>query len=194
MGKAIIIIGLQGSGKSTLGMKLNPPSLAHRYFDWGWKFPINEKGEILSSFNEDERFDELINHVKNNQDVILDSTWFCNHKFLCEAEYYLNLNFPNIQIEKYYFENNPKDATANVLYREANNGGYWELDKNNNLLYHGSHFTVEGLNFNRRFYEVIIESLQKISKNYIIPDKYTPLSIEVQDEKYYQGWKALIRE
>ena len=194
MSKVIIIIGLQGSGKSTLGLKFNSPSIAHKYLDWGCELRINEKGEILGSFNEDKRFDQLINDIKNNQDVVLDSSFFCNHKFLCEAEYYLNLNFPDIQIEKYYFENNPKGAAANVLYRDAKNGGYWERDENNNLMYFGSHYNIEGPNINRRYYEVIIEILHKLSKNYIIPNRYTPLSIEVQDEKYYQGWKALMQE
>ena len=194
MSKVIIIIGLQGSGKSTLAMKFNSPLIIHKYFDWGWNLHSDKEGEILGSFNEDPRFDELINHIKNNQDVVIDSTWFCNHKFLCGAEYYLNLNFPDIQIEKYYFENNPKKASANVLYRDASNGGYWFRGKNNELVYSGSHYDIEGPNVGRRFYEVIIEILQKMSKNYIIPNRYSPLSIEVQDKKYFKGWKALIRE
>jgi len=194
MNKVIIIIGLPGSGKTTFIHQFVSNKSFKEYLDWGRELQINPKGEVLTNFDIDDRFEDLIQTLKNNKNVILDGSGFCDYRFLCEAEYYLNLNFPNIQIEKYYFENNPKDATANVLYRDAINGGYWKRDKNNNLLYIGSHFISEGPNSGRRYYEVIIEDLNKLSKNYIIPTKYTPLKIQVQDEKFYQGWQALMRE
>ena len=52
----------------------------------------------------------------------------------------------------------------------------------------------EGPNKGRRMYEVIINNINILSKNYIIPSKFTPLKINLQDEKFYQGWKSLIRE
>ena len=45
-----------------------------------------------------------------------------------------------------------------------------------------------------RQYEVIIDNINKLSENYIIPSKFTPLKIQLQDEKFYEGWRALIRE
>ena len=62
------------------------------------------------------------------------------------------------------------------------------------LIFVGHHYTQEGPDFGRRNYEVLIENVNKLSKNYIIPTKYTPLKIQVQDEKFYQGWEALMRE
>lgn len=193
MNKVIIIIGLSGSGKTTFIKNLTDSNFVH-YYDWGRWFELDEYENININFSEDDRYQDLLKSIIEGKNVILDGSSFCNHKFLCEAEYYLNLNFPNIQIEKYYFENNPKDAIANILYRDAINGGYWKRDENNNLLYIGSHFTLEGPHQGKRFYEVIIETTHKLSKNYIIPTKYTPLKIQVQDEKFYQGWRALMRE
>jgi len=43
-------------------------------------------------------------------------------------------------------------------------------------------------------YELIIENINKLSKNYIIPSKYEQVKVELQDEKFYEGWRALIKE
>jgi len=43
-------------------------------------------------------------------------------------------------------------------------------------------------------YEVIIENINKLSQNYITPLRYNTKKVELQDEKFYQGWEALIRE
>ena len=193
MSKVTIIIGLPGSGKTTKTNQISQGK-AVVYSDWGWELPTDENYNILKPFNEEHRFNDLINNIKNHQPCIIEGGYFCNHKFLCEAEYYLNLHFPNIEIIKYYFENNPKDATANVLFREWDAGNYWEVNENNDLIFYGHHHTVEGPNFGRRQYEVIIETINKLSKNYIIPSKYPPIKIQLQDKKFYEGWRALLRE
>ena len=139
MNKVTIIIGLSGSGKSTLATTLLNKIVGPWRFEADWGGLINNKvdndGNIGGSFDEDSRFEPLCNHIKNGMHVILDGAYFCNHKFLCEAEYYLNLHFPNIEIIKYYFENNPKDATANVLFREWDGGNYWEINENDDLIF-----------------------------------------------------------
>ena len=193
MSKVIIIIGLPGSGKTTFIHQFISNKSFKEYLDWGRELQISPKGEVLTNFNIDDRFEDLIQTLKNNKNVILDGSSFCDYRFLCEAEYYLNLNFPNIQIEKYYFENNPKDATANVLYRENIKGGHWTRS-NGELIFYGDHCVEKGINNGRRMYELIVEGVEKLSKNYIIPSNYTTLKIQVQDEKFHQGWRALMRE
>jgi GTPase SAR1 family protein len=194
MSKVIIIIGLPGSGKTTFTHQLINNGSYKEYLDWGRDLKFNEKGIIQIHFNEDDRFQDLLNLLKNGKNIILDGSSFCDHRYLCEAEYYLKLNFPNIKIEKYYFENNPEKAIANVLYRDALIGGYWKKTKNNELIYSGSHCIVEGPDLGRRVYEVIIEAINNLTKNYIIPSRYTPLKIHLVDKKYLQGWRALMRE
>jgi len=189
MNKITIIIGLQGSGKTTFSEFFPEPRIV--YSDWGWEFNTTENGDILSSPHEESRFNELLNSIKTSNKVIIEGSYFCNHKFLCQMEYHLNLNFPNIEIKKYYFENNTKKAKANVLYREALKGAHWKKVKdkdNEHLIFIGAHFN------NKKHYEIIIENLEKLSKNYIIPERFPPLNIQVQDKKYYKGWKALIKE
>ena len=197
MDKVTIIMGLSGSGKSYLAQTLlSKIDIPFRYeADWGavGNCEVDNEGNIQNSFTNDRRFKHLFNHIKKGMHVILDGAYFCNHKFLCEAEYHLNLHFPNIDITKYYFENNPKDAIANVLYRESANGNYW-AEVNGGLMFYGDHWVEEGPDLNRRSYEVIIDNIKKFTKNYIIPNKYTPLKIQVQDVRFYEGWKALIRE
>ena len=197
MDKVTIIMGLSGSGKSYLAQTLlSKIDIPFRYeADWGavGNCEVDNEGNIQNSFTNDRRFKHLFNHIKDGMHVILDGAYFCNHKFLCEAEYYLNLHFPNIDITKYYFENNPKDAIANVLYRESANGNYW-AEVNGGLMFYGDHWVEEGPDLNRRSYEVIIDNIKKFTKNYIIPNKYTPLKIQVQDVRFYEGWRALIRE
>lgn len=194
MNKVIIIIGLPGSGKTSLISYFNKDQEYNLYHDWGRDYLINDSGEVLNHFTDDDRFNSLISSISNNKNVIIEGSSFCNHKFLCGAEYELNVRFPNIQIEKYYFENNIKDAIANVLYRDYKNGGIWRKLENGNLSYSGSHYVGKGPDHGKRFYEVIIENSTKLSQHYIIPNKYIPLKIQVQDKKFYQGWKALIQE
>ena len=193
MSKVSIIIGLPGSGKSTLINKLNSERVDIVMSDYGWKSPIDKDGNIVTPFNEEYRFNDLLKFIEQGKNVLLDGSCFCNHRFLCESEFYLNLNFPNIEIEKIYFENNPKDATANVLYREYVGGNHWKM-VDGRLIFFGHHFMEEGQNKGKRMYEVIINNINILSKNYIIPSKFTPLKINLQDEKFYQGWKSLIRE
>jgi GTPase SAR1 family protein len=192
MSKVIIIIGLPGSGKSTLLREIIKDTKFECFQDWT-PSEISPNGEVLGTFRDDKRYDILLNYLKNSKDIILDSSNFCDHKFLCEAEYYLNLEHPNVEIERYYFENNPTNATANVLYRDAKNGGYWFRHEEKEL-YSGSHYIEEGPNLGRRYYEVIIEAINNLTKNYIIPSRYTPLKIPLVDKKYLQGWRALMRE
>ena len=191
MKKITIIVGLSGSGKSHFINYLPFPKWI--FGDWGWEFNIDQEGNLSKSFKDEYRFSELITKINKGYNIILEGSFFCNHKFLCEAEYYLNLNFPGIEITKYYFENNPKDAIANILYREHAGGNHWKR-VDGELIFVGHHYTQEGPDFGRRNYEVLIENVNKLSKNYIIPTKYTPLKIQVQDEKFYQGWEALMRE
>lgn len=194
MSKAIIIIGLSGSGKTTLISYFNKGQEYKLYHDWGRDYLVNDNGEVLDHFTDDDRFNSLISSISDNKDVIIEGSSFCNHKFLCEAEYHLKVRFPNIEIERYYFENNLEDAKANVLYRDYKNGGNWKKAKDGNLVYSGSHYVGKGPDHGKRFYEVIIDNTIKLSQHYIIPSKYTPLKIQVQDKKFYQGWKALIQE
>lgn len=193
MSKILIIIGLPGSGKSTLIDKINKSIHNTVFSDWGWKNEIDDEGNILGSFDEEYRINDLTNLVKKSEDIIIDGSCFCNHKFICDAEYYFNLNFPNIEIEKIYFENNPKDCEANVLYREYVGGNGWK-NINGELIFFGHHYYEEGPNKGRRMYEVIIDNINKLSKNYIIPSRYDTKKVELQDKKFYQGWQALIRE
>jgi hypothetical protein len=193
MNKITIIIGLPGSGKTTKTNQISQGK-AVVYSDWGWELPTDENYNILKPFNEEHRFNDLINNIKNHQPCIIEGGYFCNHKFLCEAEYYLNLNVPNIEIERIYFKNNSKDSIANVLYREHVGGNYWEVNENNDLIFHGHHHTVEGPNLGKRNYEVIINSIKQLSKYYVIPSNHKSIKIKLQDKKYYEGWKALLRK
>ena len=193
MNKVIIIAGLPGSGKTTLISSFTKTQEYKLHHDWGRDFKINNEGEVLDHFTEDDRFDTLINQISNGKDIIIEGSSFCNHRFLCEAEYHLNVRFPNIKIEKYYFENNPQDAIANVLYRDYKNGGHWK-ETGNGLIYFGDHYVDEGPYQGKRYYEYIIDKTNKLTQLYNIPLKYTPLKIQVQNEKFYQGWKALIKE
>lgn len=191
MNKVTIIMGLPGSGKSTFLGALKNDEKDLVCSDWGWKLKMSDEGEILGSFKDDDRYNDMINAVKSGQNVIIDGSCLCDHKFLCEGEYLLNLNIPGVKIEKYYYENNPEGAAANVLYREHIGGNYWKKVENEYIFF-GHHCVIEGPDFGMRQYEVIINNINKLTKNYTIPPTYTPLQIKVQDKRFYNGWKELL--
>jgi len=191
MPKVTIIIGLPGSGKTSFTEFFPEPRLV--YSDWGWEFNITEKGDISSSPHEESRFNDLLNNIETSSNIIIEGSNFCNHKFMCQMEYHLNLNFPNIKIEKYYFENNPKDSIANVFYREYIGGNHWK-EVDGKLMFFGHHWWGDDDKKGTRMYEMVIDNINKLTKNYNIPSKYTPLKIQLQDEKFYKGWETLIKK
>ena len=188
MSKVTLLIGLPGSGKTTYFNTYLSSKVDFIFEDWmGWDVWFRSVPP-KNKFNEEPRYNALINRLNNNEYVVLSSIRFCNHKFLCKAEYYLKSQFPNIEIERIYFENDPKKSSANVLYRDNLNGGYLEKDKNGNFMYFGHHYN--GI----RCYHISLENIKIISPNYIIPNKYTPIPIQVQNETFFQGPDALIKE
>jgi len=179
MSKVTLIIGLPGSGKTTLLNNQFQGNIDFVFDDWmGWDVWFDEKPP-QNEFNEEPRYNSLINRINNNEHIVLISIRFCNHDFLCKAEYYLKSQFPNLEIERIYFENDPKKAKANILYRDNLDGGHWIKNKNNESIYLGHHYG--GI----RCYEISLKNIEKLSPNYTIPNKYSPQLIEIQDKKYY---------
>ena len=167
------IIGLPGSGKTTLRFLIQGDNDII-FEDW-MRWDIWMRGvPPTKDFNEDDRYERLLESIRNGHDIIMTSIRFCEHDFLCKAEYYIKSNFPNIIIEKYYFENNPESAINNVMYRDHKQGGHWKVVEDGRKIYFGDHYG------GMRCYDIGIENAKVYSKNYIIPDKYKPIPIKVQ--------------
>ena len=81
-GRNILLLrGNLGSGKTTFLNQMFDDRKDIYHHDWGWKFQINNQGEILGSANEEYRFNDLIQDIKNSKDILMDGSCFCNHKF-----------------------------------------------------------------------------------------------------------------
>ena len=137
-----------------------------------WDVWIQGKAPTLE-FNEDDRYKMLIKDIKDGNDVFVTSIRFCDHEFLCKAEYYLKVEFPDLQIDRYYLENNPEGAISNVMYRDKLNGGEWRVVEDGRKIYFGDHHN--GV----RCYDIGIENVKRYSPNYIIPKKYKAIPIKV---------------
>lgn len=170
--KVTFIIGLPGAGKTKfLDKRFYGKVEFWPFDDWmGWNVWINgnpPKGK----FNEEPRYNALIDRLNNNEHIVLLSIRFCDHDFLCESEYFLKSKFPDIEIERIYFENNPENSIANILYRiEKDNEHHW-VDEDGNEKYFGQHHPTLGI----PAYKISIENVEKFTSNYIIPYKYIPL-------------------
>ena len=135
-----------------------------------WTSDNKDKNE----FDADIRYGKVIKNLDNFKDVIISCINFCDHKFLCNAEYYLQSQFPNLEIKRIYFENNLKSSILNIKYRDKKKGAYWERNERGEMIYYGDHYG------GRKLYEVEIENAERLSKAYIIPTKYKALPIMVQ--------------
>lgn len=185
-----IIIGLCGSGKSTLIPSIVKTQRYFAFSDWGCEHTFSNNGEVEGSFKDGQFFDLLIEKIKGGWEVVLEGIAFCDHRFLCEAEYELNVRFPDIQIHRYYLENNIKAADANVWYRTHKAGAYFYFEGEQPIFVGPHHVERKG----KRVYEISHDLSKIFTKNYIIPSSYDPIPIHVVDEKYYEGWRALLKE
>tara|TARA_R110001592_G_scaffold346873_1_gene639730 strand:- start:353 stop:889 length:537 start_codon:yes stop_codon:yes gene_type:complete len=172
----VLVIGLPGSGKTTLieYYKKNPFIDYIIYNSWNdWTHNNINKDEFIA----DIRLPELSNNIKNGNDIIIECCGFCNQKYLNNAETYLYSNFPNIKVERVYFENNLKKVINNIEYRDGKRGGYWKNNKEGKPYYYGKilggipRYKIEKLNAKR------------FSEDYIIPIRYKPLTIKKQKIK-----------
>ena len=135
-----------------------------------WTSNNKDKNE----FDADIRYGEIVKNLDDFKDGIISCVGFCDHKFLCNAEYYLQSQFPNLEIKRIYFENNLKSSISNIKYRDKKKGAYWEVNEEGEMFYYGDHYG------GRKLYEVEIENAERLSKAYIIPTKYKALPIMVQ--------------
>lgn len=92
-----LLIGMPGSGKTTYGEALAKKSDAIFYDDF-------------SKFH-------CINSIKFAEEIIIADICFCDAAILKEAESKLLKKFPDSEITKLYFKNQPDRCRANVLKR-----------------------------------------------------------------------------
>jgi len=177
MSEVIIIIGLQGSGKTHYihNVLSKEGETLVSFDDWGRKkwgdyFIPNPEGEFI----DDDRYESLVRKIKNLKGrIIISGAWFCDHDFLCKSEYYLKSQFPNLKIRRIYFENNIEKSISNIIYRDKENGGRFVRNEEGKQWYVGAHFK------DTPAYKVIIERSGEFSKKYVIPSKYFPIPIFV---------------
>ena len=172
MQEVIFIIGLPGSGKSTLieHYKTHPFIDYKVYDDWmTWTYDDQEK-----DFASDVNYPELIQNIDQGSNLLISGIGFCNNEFLQKSEYYLKSQFPNLNIKKVYFENDPVKAELNIRYRDEQNGGYWQENEKGEMWYHGTIFELKPL------YQLEIQHTKDLSPNYIIPKNSTIFPIVVQ--------------
>jgi hypothetical protein len=174
MQEVIFIIGLPGSGKSTLieYYKSHPFIDYKVYDDWmTWTYD-----DIDKDFSADVNYLEVIQNLEQGSNLLISGIGFCSNEFLHKSEYYLKSQFPNITIKRIYFENNPQKSESNIKYRDKQRGGYWQENEKGEMWYHGTIFELKPL------YQLEIKNAKELSLNYIIPEGYITFPIIVQEE------------
>lgn len=176
MSNVTLIIGLPGSGKTTLiEYYKNDPFKNYSIFDEWNIWTHNDRS--IDEFDADVRLNELSIDITNGNDILIGCTAFCNFKFLHQSELYLISKFPNININRIYFENNVNKACNNIKYRDIERGGYWKDNEQGMPFYYGK--ILNG----RPRYQIERENAIQLAKDYIIPIRYKPLIIKQQTIK-----------
>ena len=172
MQEVIFIIGLPGSGKSTLIKHYEShPFIDYKIYDDWMTWTYNDKGkEFIADIN----YEELLQNIKENRSCIISCINFCDTDFIYKSEYYLKSKFPNLKISRIYFENEPKKSESNIRYRDKITGGYWEPNEEGVMWYHGTVLD------NIPLYRIEIQRTKELSPNYIIPKGSTIFPIVVQ--------------
>ena len=118
----IFLIGLPGAGKSFLCKyyKSHPFIDYIIYDDWMREFKASEN----VSFKDDVNYDQLINNINLKENIIISCIDFCNNDYLLNAENILKTQFPQLKIERIYFENNIEKCIKNIKQRDKERGGY----------------------------------------------------------------------
>lgn len=174
MQEVILIIGLPGSGKSTLieHYKSHPFINYKIYDDWMTWTHDDQNKEFIADVN----YKELLETLNQGTSTIISGIEFCNNEFLHKSEYYLKTQFPNLNIKRVYFENDPQKSESNIRYRDKQRGGYWEANKEGEMWYYGTIFE------NIPLYRIEIQRAKELSKSYIIPEGFIIFPIVVQEE------------
>ena len=178
MKKVTFVIGLPGSGKTCMldTWREDKRLTHHIYEDWmEWDIWINGKPPT-KEFNEFKRYQNLLGRIRKNNgiyNVVIVSTRFCDNEFLCKSEYYLKVEFPDVEVNRIYFENDVKKCIKNILRRDTRDGK-WSKEDDGSYRYVGSHLTWMN---NERVYEVQCNYAEIMSKNYNIPLKYNPIPV-----------------
>ena len=173
MQEVIFIIGLPGSGKSTLIEHYKShPFIDYKIYDDWMEWTLNDI--IDKDFASDVNYSNLIQDIKSGNNVIVSTIRFCLNEFLHKSEYYLKSQFPDLNIKRIYFENDPVKSELNIRYRDKINGGYWEPNEEGVMWYFGTIFE------NIPLYRIEIQHTKDLSPNYIIPKGSTIFPIVVQ--------------
>jgi len=176
MKKVIFIIGLPGSGKTTLiNHYLQHPFKEYVVYD-DWMKWVKNSSEDKEDFTADVNYNKMIKHIQEGKNVIISTIHFCKIDFLLKSEYYLKLEFPEIHIEKIYFENNIENCINNVKYRDKVRGGHWKPNEKGEMWYYGTIY------YGKPLFEKEIERIEKISEIYYIPKNSDILKIKKLNE------------
>jgi energy-coupling factor transporter ATP-binding protein EcfA2 len=112
-GKLIVIVGLPGSGKSTLIEEMQPLVTGLCVHD----FHANAVGDS-SLVDRSRYYHAVIDHIRAGNDCVIADIAFCEpprRASLCEA--FLR-EIPNLVLDWIYFENAPEKCERNVRRRE----------------------------------------------------------------------------
>lgn len=172
---AIIVVGLPGSGKSTLieYITQNPWKDYKVYDSWG-TYWFNDKPK--DQFTSETRYPELVEDLRQKRNVIISSYTFSDPYKLKEC-----VDAINIPVNILYFENNPTSCINNVKVRDAERGGVFMENGN----YVGT--ILDGIpDFVHK-----INNINKLSPKYVIPKDASIIKVKhVNKEvsKLYDLW------
>ncbi len=177
MQEVTFVIGLPGSGKSVLvDYYRSHPCIHYKiYDDWGECILNNDN---LGIFSSECRYQNLISDLNENIPCFITCVQFCESEFLESFINHLTQKFPNIKINRIYFENNFINCKINITYRDFKRGGYWEEPTPNNFVYVG-----EIINEKPRYREEI-ENAKRLSKIYTPKEGYTTVPV-VSNLEYF---------
>ena|SRR5260370_41561893 len=113
-GKLIVVVGLPGSGKTTIMKSLKQAGRVNEIFD---DYQAGTTGDVKDP-RSSRYYSSLLAALRAGKAAAVSDVRYCVHAELHRFLAAVLAEIPEVELELYYFENDPEQCRKNIIKRE----------------------------------------------------------------------------